>query len=151
MAKEPVKIDKNTRKTEMLTNLWKSLGGANNTVTVDSLLKRLNGEREYCIYGELNPKQRTVQVAKVGAHLVNRLGERYRAPADEPGIAADVMQKLSTLGNRLMAEHCPQLGQGVIARSGQRIHYRVAAVPVLNSDGDGPAWLGIVDWSRRAA
>lgn len=151
MAKATVVTDKNSRKTVMLTDLWQSLGGADNTVTVDSLLKRLNGEREFCVYGELNRKQRTVQVTEVGAHLVNRLGERYRAPTDEPGIAAAVMQKLSTLGNRLMAEHCPQLGHGAIARRGQRIHYRVAAVPVLNSNGDGPAWLGIVDWSRRAA
>ena len=122
MAKKPVKAHKNTRKTETLTNLWQSLGGADNTVTVDSLLKRLNGEREYCVYGELNRKQRTVQVAEVGSHLVNRLGERYRAPTDEPGIAAAVMQKLSTFGNRLIAEQSPQLSQGAIARRGQRIH-----------------------------
>jgi|GEM_PF-3344163 hypothetical protein len=151
MAKKPVKAQKNTRKTELLTNLWQSLGGADNGVNVDRLLKSLNGERDYCVYGELDRKQRTVQVAEVGSHLVNRLGERYRAPTDEPGIAAAVMQKLSTLGNRLIAEQTPQLGQGAIARRGQRIHYRVAAVPVLNSEGDGPAWLGIVDWSRRVA
>lgn len=151
MANLPVKSHKNTRKTEMLTNLWQSLGGGDNAVTVDSLLKSLNGEREYCVYGELNRKQRTVQVAEVGSHLVNRLGERYRAPTDEPGVAAAVMQKLSSLGNRLIADQSPQLGQGAIARRGQRIHYRVAAVPVLNSEGNGPAWLGIVDWSRRAA
>ena len=104
MAKASANKDKNSRKTELLTILWHSLGGAENSVTVDSLLKRLNGEREYCVYGELDRKQRTVQVAEVGAHLVNRLGERYRAPNDESGIAAAVMQKLSTLGTRLMAE-----------------------------------------------
>ena len=98
MAKASANKDKNSRKTELLTNLWYNLGGAENSVTVDSLLKRLNGEREYCVYGELDRKQRTVKVAEVGAHLVNRLGERYRAPNDESSIAAAVMQKLSTLG-----------------------------------------------------
>ena len=78
-------------------------------------------------------------MAEVGSHLVNQLGERYHAPTDEPSIAAVVMQKLSTLGNRLIAEQSPQLGQSAIARRGQRIRYRVAAVPVLNSEGDGPA------------
>ena len=151
MAKASANKDKNSRKTELLTNLWHSLGGAENSVSANSLLKRLNGEREYCVYGELDRKQRTVQVAEVGAHLVNRLGERYRAPNDESGIAAAVMQKLSTLGTRLMADQRPQLGQDAIARRGQRIHCRVAAVPVLNSEGDGPAWLDIVDWSRRTA
>ena len=151
MAKASVKTEKNSRKTEIFTNLWQSMGGADNSVTVDRLLQRLNGQRDFCVHGKLDCKRRTVEVAEVGAHLVNRLGESYRAPTDEPGIAAAVMQKLSTLGKRLMAEQGPQLGQGAIARSGQRIHYRVAAVPVLNSDGNGPAWLGIVDWSRRAA
>ena len=151
MAKATAKKYKNSRKTEMLTNLWHSLGGAESTVTVDVLLKRLNGKREFCVYGELDRKQRTVQVAEVGSHLVNRLGEVYRAPTDEPGIAAAVMQKLSALGSRLMADQSPQLGQGAIARRRQRIHYHVAAVPVLNSEGDGPAWLGIVYWPRRAA
>ncbi len=151
MAKPSVNMDKSSRKTEMLTNLWRSMGGAEKSVTVDSLLQRLNGERDFCVHGSLDRRQRTVQVAEVGAILVNRLGESYRAPTDEPGIAAAVMQKLSTLGKHLMAEQGPQMGQGAIARRGQRIHYRVAAVPVLNSDGDGPAWLGIVDWSRRVA
>ena len=56
MAKASANKDKNSRKTELLTNLWHSLGGAENSVTVDSLLKRLNGEREYCVYSELDRK-----------------------------------------------------------------------------------------------
>ncbi len=151
MAKRPVNTEKKSRKTDVLTDLWLSLGGGEKSVTVDSLLQRLNGEREFCVHGNLDSKRRTVQVAEVGANLVNRLGECYRAPSDEPGIAAAVMQKLSTLGQNLIAESGPQSGQGAIARAGQRIHYRVAAVPVVDSESGGAAWLGIVDWSRRTA
>jgi len=150
MDKATGKMDKYSRKTDILTNLWHDLGGAKDGITVDRLLRGLNGEREFCVHGNLDPRQFRVLVAEVGANLVNRLGECYRAPADEPGIAAAVMQKLSSLGANLLAEQRPQLRHGAIARAGHRIHYRLAAVPALDNDGSGPAWLGIVDWSRRA-
>jgi hypothetical protein len=142
-------MGKNLRKTENLTNLWHRLGGPDNGVSVEGLLRGLNGERDFCVHGNLDPKRRQVQVAEVGANLVNRLGECYRVPADEPGIAAAVMLKLSSLGEKLLAEQSPQIRDGEIARAGHRIHYRLAAVPALDADGGGLAWLGIVDWSRR--
>ena len=40
-------------------------------MTIGSLLKSLNGEREFCLYGELDRKQRTVQVAEVGSEQPN--------------------------------------------------------------------------------
>ena len=97
-------MNKNKCKTEILTNLWYSLGGQENGVCAENLLRSLNGEREFCVHGSLESKQHRVHVAEVGAKLVNRLGECYRAPADEPEFAAAVMQKLSGVGANLLTE-----------------------------------------------
>ena len=142
-------MSKNLRKTDILTDLWHSLGGLESGVSVDYLLHGLNGEREFCVHGNLDPRLRQVKVAEVGAKLVNRLGEGRRVPADEPGAAATVMLKLSSLGEILLTEQSPQTRHGAIARAGHRIHYRLAVVPALGPDAAGLAWLGIVDWSRR--
>lgn len=142
-------MSKNLRKTDILADLWHSLGGLESGVSVDHLLHSLNGEREFCVHGDLDPRRRQVKVAEVGAKLVNRLGEGPLAPAGEPGVAATVMLKLSSLGETLLTEQSPQTRHGAIARAGHRIHYRLAAVPALGPDGTGSAWLGIVDWSRR--
>jgi hypothetical protein len=142
-------MNKNKCKTEILTNLWYSLGGQENGVCAENLLRSLNGEREFCVHGSLRSKHHRVHVAEVGAKLVNHLGECYRAPADEPEFAAAVMQKLSGVGANLLTERRPQLRYGAIARAGRRVYYSLAAVPMLASDGTSPAWLGIADWSRR--
>ncbi len=100
-------MDKISRKTDLLSDIWLSLGGGEMSVPLDSLLQRLNGEREFCVHGNLDRKRRVGQVAEVGTNLVNRLGESYPALSDEPGVAAAVMQKLSTLGQNLIAESSP--------------------------------------------
>jgi hypothetical protein len=151
MSQVSGKTDVNLRKTDSLTELWHNLGGGSSPVTIDSLLQGLNGERQFCVHGNLDSKRHVVQVAEVGALLVNRLGEGYRAPSGEQGVAEQILKKLSNLGKQLLSEETPIIGQGAIARAGARVHYRAAAVPVINGDSGSAAWFGIVDWSHRAS
>ena len=140
----------NSRKTDALKKLWQQFGAANCRATVSEMLANLSAtDREFCLWGRVSTENRTLQLSGVGAALLNRLGERCKAPSDEPDVAAAVMGIFLQFGERLLNEESPQVQFGNLKSDGRNVQYRMGVVPALADDRKRVEWLCIMDWSRR--
>ena len=150
MTYRPLNNSSNNRKTDMVKRRWLRIQSSEGKATVSKLLESLPPtDREFCVWGHVSAGTKALQVAGVGAALLNRLGDRCTAPTNEPDIAAAVMGTFLRFGETMVNEKHPQIRFGEVISTGRHIQYRFGIVPALSDDGKDGAWLCILDWSRR--